>query len=135
MSTEQTHLETLEAIGFKQAGSWNPDGDGIMLHLESMRSIRPALYAFVIDGNVMYVGKTKQTLGRRLYGYAKGTKSQRTNVRIRGKIRVALGTRKAVLIYAFEDTAGLTLDEFRIDLAAGLESSIIETLNPVWNIQ
>jgi len=105
----------------------------LRLSLERWGDVTPALYAFVIDSEIMYVGKTKRTLGSRLYGYLKGGGSQRTNIRVRGEILKALQTVDSVEILGFQDRQPKSLGPFRINLSAGLEDDLIAQLNPPWN--
>lgn len=81
----------------------------------------------------MYVGKTVRTLGERLYGYQKGTGSQRTNIRVRDEIRRALRQGRTVDILGFHDARTLRLGRFALNLPAALEDDVIRTLNPAWN--
>jgi hypothetical protein len=92
--------DTLLNLGFRDIGSWtvssekdginyrvgapNPPTDGLIL------SERNALYAFVHGDRVMYIGKTAQTICKRLTGYQKPHRSQRTNGRCNAKINELL---------------------------------------------
>lgn len=103
------------------------------MQLENLKNASPALYAFVINETVMYVGKTSRKLSSRLYGYQAPGTSQLTNIRVNELIRQALDEKQEVQIYAFEDPRPQQLGQFRIDLAAGLEDDIIRQLRPQWN--
>jgi hypothetical protein len=91
------------------------------------------LYAFVTDSVVRYVGKTTRGLRQRLYGYQKPGSTQRTNLRNHDRIKTALRNGKQVDIYVMPDPGLHALGEYPINLAAGLEDSIIQKLKPEWN--
>ena len=91
------------------------------------------LYAFISDGEVLYVGKTTQTLQKRIYGYQKPGPTQFTNIKGNKLLRELLTEGKSVSIYALPDDGLHRIGSFHLNLAAGLEDSIIATLKPKWN--
>ena len=92
-----------------------------------------ALYAFVSDDEVLYVGKTTQQLQKRLYGYQNPRTTQTTNVRGNKAIATALTAKKAIDVFVLPDTGLLRIGGFHLNLAAGLEDSLINDLRPMWN--
>ena len=62
------NLQDLLDIGFTKVGEWRLGSDGLTLDLKDKRDASPALYAFIVDGDVKYVGKTVRPLNKRLYG-------------------------------------------------------------------
>jgi hypothetical protein len=121
----------LQQAGFETAGEWLLDGDRIKL------SIRPeegsaSVYAFVLDGEVVYIGKTETCLRSRMNGYRNGKGSQVTNVRVRGLIRAALtqGSRIEVLAAS---PAPMDWNGLPVSTVVGLEAGLIELFHPVWN--
>lgn len=126
-------MQDLFDVGFEVVGSWRLSASGLDLTLERWNKVSPALYAFVLDGKVMYVGKTSRSLGNRLYGYLKGAGSQRTNIRVRGKILEALRSGQSIQILGFHNRRPLNVGRFKVNLPAGLEDDIIATLKPPWN--
>jgi hypothetical protein len=62
-------LARLKAIGFTLAGRWSLMDGQLAFELDQLGSARNVLYAFVVDGQLMYVGKTTQTLHSRMGGY------------------------------------------------------------------
>ncbi|QLG89578.1 GIY-YIG nuclease family protein [Chitinibacter bivalviorum] len=132
-----SELNKLKAAGFVKAGEWVRDSHGKLkasfsMHGEHVR----ALYAFVIDEKVMYVGKTSRELNERMANYrnAEGrlNSTQVTNVRNSARIADALAACKRVEIYVFA-APDMSYGGFVLDLAAGLEDNIVKTLNPDWN--
>lgn len=126
-------MQNLNDIGFIRVGQWHLSDSGLQLSLEYLADAAPALYAFVVHGEVMYVGKTKRNLKARLYGYLKGGGTQRTNIRVRGKILEALRDVDFVEILGFHNPIPQSLGQFTINLPAALEDDIIAKLDPVWN--
>lgn len=92
-----------------------------------------ALYAFVRGREVLYVGKTSRTLRARLAGYCAPPRGQRTNWRCNGRIRECLGLGQEIAVLGFR-SPDLSWRGFAIDVAAGLENSLIRALSPPWNV-
>lgn len=134
MKDTQNPLERLQAIGFRRVGSWVIDQERLAPVLEDCASSTHVLYAFVIDGEPVYVGKTIQTLKQRLYGYANPGPTQTTNIRGNKNIAGSLSRGSSVEIFALPDHGLLCFGGFRLNLAAALEDSIVSSLRPVWNI-
>ena len=74
-------LARLKGIGFIVAGVWKLNGEGIIYELNELATARNVLYAFVVDGELMYVGKTVQPLHTRMAGYKCPGNTQSTNIR------------------------------------------------------
>lgn len=68
-----------------------------------------------------------------MYGYENPGPTQITNIRVKRKIKEFLSQGKPVEIYALPDNGLLYYGDFHINLAAALEDSIIQTVNPPWN--
>lgn len=126
-------MHRLYEIGFQRAGRWLLQGDELVLQLERLVDRQNVLYAFVSGETVKYVGKTTQALQRRMFGYQKPNQDQRTNWRNRLAIVDLLKQGQTVEILALADSGLLRYGAFHLNLAAGLEDSIIKTLNPEWN--
>ncbi len=91
------------------------------------------LYAFLSDREVLYIGKTTQPLGRRMHGYQRPGPTQVTNIAVHAKILGLLGSQRQVDVYALCDTEAFHHGEFRVNLAAGLEDTLVRELRPQWN--
>jgi hypothetical protein len=87
----------------------------------------------VCDGEVKYVGKTVQALSTRMLGYRNPDPGQATNVRNNARIRGKLQGGAAVEIFSLPDSGLHQYGAFHLNLAAGLEDSIIKVLQPKWN--
>jgi len=126
-------MQRLFEIGFQRVGSWSLKSDELVLQLDDLADRQNVLYAFVSGSTVKYVGKTTQSLQRRMFGYQKPNIDQRTNWRNRITIVELLNRGQQVEVLALADTGLLRYGSFHLNLAAGLEDSIIQTLKPEWN--
>ena len=146
MDRNVVDANTLLNIGFRDIGEWfKPVGkDGLDYRLDGPNELgnlplmdsRSALYAFVQDSDVQYIGKTARTIRKRFVGYKKPASGQHTNLRCNAKIAEQLRNGSAVRIYVFNadpQIANLYYAGFAIDLAAALEDSLIDKFSPPWN--
>ena len=127
------NLQKLIDIGFVKAGKWTRNESVIKFSLTDCAESRNVLYCFVSDGVVLYLGKTITLLKRRLYGYQNPGPTQSTNINGNRNINSLIADGKEVDIYALPDNGLLHFGCFHINLAAGLEDSIIKTIHPLWN--
>ncbi len=130
---QEPGLNSLIEIGFRQIGSWRVSESGLALNLNEMSEAVPTLYAFVVAGEVRYVGKTARALRQRLYGYLKPGDSQSTNIKVRGNILDALLSSSEVEIFGYSDQRLQRVGRFIVNPAAALEDDIIAQLKPAWN--
>jgi hypothetical protein len=126
-------MQRLYEVGFQKSGTWSLKGEELVLQLSNLADRQNVLYAFVSGSTVKYVGKTTQSLQRRMFGYQRPNVDQRTNWRNRIAIIDLLKNGHEVDILALADTGLLRYGSFHLNLAAGLEDSIIVTLKPEWN--
>ena len=126
-------MKRLIAIGFRPVGQWTAENGGIHPSLTDLSDAVNILYAFVSEGEVLYVGKTVRTLRARIYGYQNPGPTQSTNIKVNRLIAEMLQSGRTVRILALPDNGLLHFGAFHLNLAAGLEDSIVETLQPKWN--
>lgn len=126
-------LARLMDIGFVVVGRWTLNADGIACELTELADFPNCLYAFTVDGDLKYIGKTIQTLRSRLSGYRNPGPTQSTNIRNNQSIHEALAQGKRVEIYIFRDTGLMKFGGFHLNMAAGLEDSLVRDLAPPWN--
>src|SRR5688500_14327392 len=100
---QPTALERLIAIGFVRVGRWACVGDTLCPEVGSCGESRNVLYAFAIAGEVTYVGKSIQSLRKRMQGYVNPDPTQRTNVRNRRDLLLALAGGAVPEIYVLVD--------------------------------
>jgi hypothetical protein len=127
-------MNRLLDIGFQVAGDWFAEHGALRVSLRQHAEQRNILYAFVCDGEVKYVGMSTQTLRKRMAGYRSPGPTSTTNIRNNRNIRNLLAQGAAVEVYALPDSGLMHYGSFHLNLAAGLESSIIASLRPEWNI-
>src|SRR5439155_4804877 len=114
-------------------GRWILTADDVACDLTELANFPNALYAFTVDGKLMYLGKTTRTIRSRMSGYRNPAPTQSTNIRNNQNIREALQQGRCVDIYIFRDPGLMKIGGFHLNLAAGLEDSLIRDLAPPWN--
>ncbi len=116
-----------------QAGNWSLVDGKLLLTIVVHGEQRNVLYAFLEDGEIRYIGKSVRTLRQRLYGYWRPSSTQSTNVRINAKIVELLTANRSVDILVLPDSGLMHYGQFHLNLAAGLEDSLIAKIQPPWN--
>lgn len=126
-------LASLISAGFVRFGTWkvsvNPATQGI--ELDFVCSPDPGIYAFVVDGEVHYVGSAQRGLRGRMRRYAR-TQTMRTSARVRAEILACLSAGKVVEIY-FLSPPDQKWHGLPVNMIAGLEEGLIRWLCPAWN--
>ncbi len=141
MAKPELNAEILLNLGFVDIGRWVPNGDFIIYQLdgenasanEALLDDKNALYAFVDGDRVLYIGKTARSIRKRYVGYCRPGKRQATNQRCHRNIKAAIADGTEIRIFAFAPITHLRYADFEINLAAGLEDSLIREFNPPWN--
>ena len=126
-------MKRLTDIGFCKVGEWKISSGGIIPNLTEHANSQNILYSFISDGMVLYVGKTTQPLKKRMYGYQNPGPTQFTNIKGKKFIIEYLSSGRRIEIYALPDEGLQQIGVFHLNLAAGLEDSIISVLKPKWN--
>lgn len=126
-------MQRLVNIGFRKLGEWKIGNGGIRPEFSDLADSTNILYAFVTAEEVLYVGKTIRTLKSRMCGYKNPGPAQSTNIKGNRLISDILLREMTVEIYALPDNGLLHFGIFHLNLAAGLEDSIVSTLKPRWN--
>jgi hypothetical protein len=132
--------EKLEEIGFEKIGHWTLVNDVINYVINDdkkpLTEVGNALYSFVCGDEVKYIGKTTRGISKRFVGYVNPGDSQSTNIKCNKKIKELLSNgnnRTEVKIWVYTPTIPLQISGFYINLAAGLEDSLIDKFKPEWN--
>lgn len=141
MGTPEPNAEVLLNLGFVDVGRWEASGtfiaygfdgeDGDANHV--LFDASNALYAFVCGDRVLYIGKTARSIRKRFVGYCRPGKRQATNLRCHYNIKTAIAEGLEIRIFAFVPITHLQYADFEINLAAGLEDSLIREFDPPWN--
>ena len=126
-------MNRLLNIGFQCVGHWKLKNSVLILDLDSHAKSSNVLYAFVSNGVVKYIGKTTQQFKTRMQGYKKPARTQATNLKNNENITKLLSEGEAVDIFLLPDNGLLHYGNFHINLAAGLEDSLIAVISPPWN--
>lgn len=127
-------MNRLTEIGFIKVGFWQIIDGSLKYHLdERFTDVKNNIYAFVCDGEVKYVGKTTRLLRKRMYHYSRPGPSQSTNIKNNANIIEMLSNNVAVDILVLPDSGLMHYGQFHLNLAAGLEDSIIRVISPEWN--
>lgn len=132
------NMSRLVKVGFECAGKWLLAEPGLQLILNGvMAQEKNVLYAFAVDGSLVYVGKTAQSLQKRMQGYkspaSNGDRGGSTNIKNNRSIITALGAGHTVDIFVLRAQAPQWHGDFEVSLSAGLEDSLISALSPPWN--
>ena len=127
-------------IGFEDVAQWEirdrrklidvGDDDEVWAALKQPKN---ALYAFCSDDDVFYIGKTARSLEKRFTGYRDPGNTQATNRKCHDEIRKLIQNGRVVRILVLPDQTHLHWGDFRISLAAGMEDSLVERLQPRLN--
>jgi hypothetical protein len=129
---EPVNGEFLIRAGFSLLGRWTQPSAGEIL-LSAKAPNDPGVYAFVLEGVVVYVGLTQTGLKTRMDHYRRGHERQRTSRRVKGLIATALSEKKRVEVL-IAIPPPLDWNGLPINTAAGLEMGLIKSIKPVWNI-
>ena len=136
-------LRSLLNLGFAKAGVFILEGEDLIFKIEEKYTEqRDLLYCFSLDGLPVYVGKTSQILRNRLAQYRRPGRSQKTNRRVNLEIIKSLKHGGKLEIYVLTSPKDLRFRGFRLNLAAGLEDSVIKNVScalksvdkQIWNI-
>ena len=130
--TEPVDAEFLLQAGFELLGNWTQPSAGEIL-LSAKAPNDPGVYAFILEGVIVYVGLTQTGLRTRLDHYRRGHERQRTSRRVKQLIANALSDKKRVEVLIAIPPA-LNWNGLPINTAAGLEMGLIKLLKPTWNI-
>jgi hypothetical protein len=141
MATSDLNSEVLLNLGFVDIGKWVPSGNFIAYQLDGENTsandafldAKNALYAFVSGDRVLYIGKTARSIRKRYVGYCRPAKSQATNRRCHRNIKTAITNGEEIRILVFNSPPHFQFGDFEINLAAGLEDSLIGGFQPPWN--
>jgi len=126
-------MNRLIEIGFQCVGHWKLENGRPVCMLTSHMGTPNVLYAFISNGEIKYIGKTTQPLKGRMASYQNPGPTQSTNIKNNDNIKELLENDEAVDIFVLPDNGLLHYGGFNINLAAGLEDSLISGISPPWN--
>lgn len=126
-------MNRLLAIGFQFSGHWLLEEGRLQIDLERYAEQHNILYAFVCNGDVKYIGQSTKALRKRMDGYLRPAATSSTNIKNKQNISELLAAGAAVDIYVLPDNGMMHYGPYHLNLAAGLEASLITALKPAWN--
>jgi hypothetical protein len=125
--------EFLTSAGFKILGEWKKLSEA-EFELDARAPKEPGVYAFALDNIIVYIGLTQTGLKTRLDHYRRGHKRQKTSARVKGLILGELNQGKSIKVL-IAIPSPLEWNRLPINTAAGLETGLIQLIQPHWNIQ
>lgn len=134
-------MQKLLDLGFEKAAevvlSRNQDGisSGITIQIDKFEHAKHILYAIIFGESnydylawqVRYIGHTRNSFSNRMSGYQRPGNTQAVNQRMNSAIREHLeqGATQKVVIYVLTDRLAMSIQGLHLDVAAGLEYSLI----------
>jgi hypothetical protein len=128
-------MQRLLQLGFVPVGHWYLENEILRFNLDRHQNATNILYSFISNGEIKYIGKTTMTLQTRMYGYQNPGPTQITNIRVKNLILNLLQEQNSVDIFVFVDNGLLSYGSYRVNLAAGLEDTLIREIGPEWNFR
>ena len=124
-------MDKLLQLGFLESAHTSIQNDRLNIDIIKNENASNILYAFVeIEGedvanwNVFYIGHTRKTFQNRMYGFQLGN-GKAVNNRVHNTCIDFLKNKKQVVIYCMVDHFNMCTNNLYIDIAAGLEYSLI----------
>ena len=130
---KKSAMDRLFEIGFERAGFWELIDDDPHIELERYGNAANVLYAFISQLELLYIGRSGRSLRMRMDGYENGGPPRSMRARNRERIAAMLMIDQPVELFVMPDPGNLHYGSFRVNLAAGLQHSLIESLAPPWN--
>jgi hypothetical protein len=94
---------------------------------------KPGVYAFVVDGEICYIGSTQRGLHERLSHY-QITQGKYTAARVRSEVLKVIKSGKKVEVFTYmPDPTTVVRDSLPVDLVAGIETALLRKFRPTWN--
>lgn len=127
------NADTLTWFGFQHAGFWSKRDRRDQITFRGQADGRPAVYVFLVENEVRFVGAAHSGLRQRMDLYSQYGRSQ-TALRIRDAIlqEIALGRTVHVLAQIITPVIR-DIDGLPIDMVAGTQAGLRRLLQPPWN--
>ena len=104
-----------------------------ILVLEDYRKVWNAVYAFVIDGEIVYIGVTTRGIDRRFTSYRNPGQRNVTDWKVCQGIKRNLEQGKKVETYVWYDKEPSQIGEFIVDRCRSFEQRLLGEAKPPWN--
>jgi len=125
-------MNKLIELGFEQVGFTSLKNGKLEIEISRHEQAKNILYAFIhkigedeINWQVVYIGHTRKSLKNRMVGYRLGN-GQATNNRVHSHLKTELENGSSHYVYVLHDKINLNIHSIEVDLAAGLEYSLIQ---------
>ncbi len=126
--------ERLTASGFSLSARWKLQANS-RVRLIGEPPKQPGVYAFAVDGEVCYVGKTQKGIANRLRNYEIVKNKKRQGFHIKTLVGKALKSGSEVTVLTIVSLKPIPWRGLPVDLIAGLEVGLIRELQPKWNLR
>jgi hypothetical protein len=129
-------MERLIQLGFNPVGNWYMMNENYLQFsfLNQNWRKKNQLYSFVVNDEIKYIGHAPNTLSLEMCNYKRPRVTQWINTEIRRLILESLQQNVPVNILSFADSGLLTYGGYSISLTAGLKDSLINEIQPPWNL-
>lgn len=131
---KQTDMNRLSNLGLIRVGQWTYYQNRLRSNLTSNTSTENVLYIFSSNGDIKYIGKTRNNLFTRMHQYQQPHNSQSTNTRVNTAIVSHLQNGNQLDIHILIDNGQISFHGFKVNLADGIEDTLINLINPAWNL-
>ena len=129
-------MNRLINLGFQHVGRWSLVGEDLEFILDAHENASELIYCFIVNSVPLYFGITQGALRNRMSQYQNPHNTQSTNIRIKNNLIDALRNGQPTIeIFVFIDGGLLSYGGFRVNLAMGLEPTLIEKYDNLWNIR
>jgi hypothetical protein len=131
MQHKLIQMDKLLNLGFRESARAEIINNQFQITISRNEYSRNILYVFVIKSgddisnwHIRYIGHSRKSFRNRMYGYQQGN-GQAVNNRIHIEMRERCINGEEVIVYCLPDLFNMQLHDLHIDVAAGLEYSLI----------
>jgi hypothetical protein len=121
-------------LGFAPAGHWILDNGRPFPHLESGRSDPAALYAFLLGGEVVFLGRVKSAFGGPIGNEGPLGMTHHHATDNDRRIISTLMAGDDIEILEFAPAEALEYHGWKVNVGAGLLDTLMAELKPAWNL-
>jgi len=121
-------------VGFEPAGQWILDNGRPFPYLTAGRSNRAALYAFVLGGEVVFIGRVKAAFGGQMGADGPMGMTHHHTTDNDRRIISTLMTGDDLEILEFAPSETLEYRGWKVNTGAGLQDALVERIKPDWNL-
>jgi hypothetical protein len=129
-----SHRAFLKSGGFKLRGVCSSGTTNVTMIISgNSEPKKPGVYAFVVDGEIRYIGSAQRGLHERL-GHYQTTQGRYTAARVRAEVlKVIMGGKKVEVFTYMPNQTTIIKNNLPVDLVAGIETALLRKFKPTWN--